>query len=88
MVKLIGRAKRMEGRKNEVMVSPVFVPVENQLSRVDDVFNGVLVTGDETGDVMFYGKGAGKLPTASAVIADATSSNVMVEMPSVYTSLG
>ena len=70
VVKLIGRAKRMEGRKNEVMVSPVFVPVENQLSSVDDVFNGVLVKGDETGDVMFYGKGAGKLPTASAVIAD------------------
>ena len=70
VVKLIGRAKRMEGRKNEVMVSPAFVPVENQLSSVDDVFNGVLVKGDETGDVMFYGKGAGKLPTASAVIAD------------------
>ena len=65
VVKLIGRAKRMEGRKNEVMVSPVFVPVENQLSSVDDVFNGVLVKGDETGDVMFYGKGAGKAATAS-----------------------
>lgn len=70
VVKLIGQAKRIADGKNEVMVSPAFVPVENQLSGVDDVFNGVLVKGDETGDVMFYGKGAGKLPTASAVVAD------------------
>lgn len=65
VVKLIGQAKRLEGGKSEVMVSPAFVPVENQLSGVDDVFNGVLVKGDATGEVMFYGKGAGKLPTAS-----------------------
>ena len=64
VVKLIGQAKRIADGKNKVMVSPAFVPVENQLSGVDDVFNGVLVKGDETGDVMFYGKGAGKLPTA------------------------
>ncbi|MGN0625578.1 MAG: homoserine dehydrogenase, partial [Oscillospiraceae bacterium] len=70
VVKLIGQAKRIADGKNEVMVSPAFVPKENQLSGVDDVFNGVLVKGDETGDVMFYGKGAGKLPTASAVVAD------------------
>jgi homoserine dehydrogenase len=37
---------------------------------VDDVFNAIMVRGDATGDVMFYGKGAGKLPTASAVVAD------------------
>ena len=37
---------------------------------MDDVFNGILVRGDSTGDVVFYGKGAGKLPTASAVVAD------------------
>ena len=70
VVKLIGQAKRLEGGKSEVMVSPAFVPVENQLSGVDDVFNGVLVKGDATGEVMFYGKGAGKLPTASAIVAD------------------
>ena len=40
------------------------------LSDINDVFNGILVKGDCTGDVMFYGKGAGKLPTASAVVAD------------------
>lgn len=48
----------------------MFVSHESQLSTVDDVFNGILVTGDATGEVLFYGKGAGKLPTASAVISD------------------
>ena len=42
----------------------------SQLANVDDVFNGIMVRGDATGDVVFYGKGAGKLPTASAVVAD------------------
>lgn len=48
----------------------MFVSRESQLSSVDDVFNGIMVRGDATGDVVFYGKGAGKLPTASAVVAD------------------
>ena len=52
------------------MVSPAFVPFSPQLSSVNDVFNGVLVKGAATVDVMFYGKGAGKMPTASAVVAD------------------
>jgi homoserine dehydrogenase len=43
---------------------------ESLLSEVNDVFNGILVRGDAIGDVMFYGRGAGKLPTASAVVAD------------------
>lgn len=51
-------------------VEPMLVPRSNQLAGVDDVFNAVLVTGDMLGDVVFYGKGAGKLPTASAVVAD------------------
>ena len=42
----------------------------NMLSHVDGVFNAIMVNGDATGDVMFYGKGAGKMPTASAVAAD------------------
>ena len=46
------------------------MPKANQLASVDDVFNAVLVKGDMLGDVVFYGKGAGKLPTASAVVAD------------------
>ena len=48
----------------------MFIEENSQLANVDDVFNGILVRGDATGDVVFYGKGAGKLPTASAVVAD------------------
>ena len=51
-------------------VEPMLVPDNNQLAGVDDVFNAILVKGDMLGDVVFYGKGAGKLPTASAVVAD------------------
>ena len=51
-------------------VEPMMVDSGNQLAGVDDVFNAVLVKGDMLGDVVFYGKGAGKLPTASAVVAD------------------
>ena len=46
------------------------MPESNQLADVNDVFNAVLMQGDMLGDVVFYGKGAGKLPTASAVVAD------------------
>ena len=51
-------------------VEPMLVSNSNQLAGVDDVFNAVLMKGDMLGDVVFYGKGAGKLPTASAVVAD------------------
>ncbi len=51
-------------------VEPMLVPEGNQLAGVNDVFNAVLMQGDMLGDVVFYGKGAGKLPTASAVVAD------------------
>ena len=51
-------------------VSPRMVPASNPLCRIDDVFNGVLVDANMVGEVMFYGPGAGKLPTASAVVAD------------------
>ena len=69
VVKLIGQAK-LGKEQHQVMVTPALVPVDHQLSGVDDVFNAVLIEGDCTGDVMFYGKGAGKMPTASAVVAD------------------
>ncbi len=68
-VKLIGRVRLVDG-KQDIIVAPMFVGNDCQLSSVDDVFNGIMVKGDSTGDVMFYGKGAGKLPTASAVVAD------------------
>ena len=61
-----------EGKEGHmaVGVEPMLVPHTNQLAGVDDVFNAVLMQGDMLGDVVFYGKGAGKLPTASAVVAD------------------
>lgn len=71
VIKLIGQAKRrFNDDKIECMVSPAFVKSTSQLANINDVFNGVLVRGNATGDVVFYGKGAGKLPTASAVVAD------------------
>jgi len=70
VIKLLGRAKIGEDEKVQIAVSPCFISHESQLASVDDVFNGILVRGDATGDVVFYGKGAGKLPTASAVVAD------------------
>lgn len=70
VVKLIARCKRMPDGRLSAMVSPAFLQRESQLAGVDDVFNGILVRGDATGDVVFYGRGAGKLPTASAVVAD------------------
>lgn len=69
VIKLIGRAKEENG-KVSIMVSPALVSKDSQLAGIDDVFNGILVRGNAIGDVVFYGRGAGKLPTASAVVAD------------------
>ncbi|MBQ9098351.1 MAG: homoserine dehydrogenase [Clostridia bacterium] len=68
-VKLIGHAELVDGRVL-AMVSPRLVPCSNPLAGVSDVFNGILVDANMLGECMFYGKGAGKLPTASAVVAD------------------
>ena len=68
-VKLIGHS-RLESDKILAMVSPRLIPASNPLSSINDVFNGILLNGDMVGNVMFYGPGAGKLPTASAVCAD------------------
>lgn len=70
VIKLLGRAKRINDDKIVAMVSPCIVKSFSQLGNVHDVFNAILVRGDAIGDVVFYGKGAGKLPTASAVVAD------------------
>ena len=70
VIKLIGKVDRLENGKVVPAVYPAFVPNDSQLSSVNDVFNAILVNGDAIGDVMFYGRGAGKLPTASAVVAD------------------
>ena len=68
-IKLIGYTEITE-KGLIAMVSPRMIPSNNPLGRIDDVFNGVLVDANMVGEVMFYGPGAGKLPTASAVVAD------------------
>lgn len=70
VIKLIASAKKLDNGQVNVTVCPRFVASHSQLAGVDDVFNAVLIRGDATGDVVFYGKGAGKMPTASAVVAD------------------
>ncbi len=68
-VKLIGHTEKIDG-KIYADVAPYFVPSVNPLSHVDDVFNGILVDANMLGRALFYGAGAGRLPTASAVVAD------------------
>lgn len=68
-IKLIGYVEDIDG-KLLCFVAPMAVPTSNPLARVDGVFNGVLINANMVGEVMFYGPGAGKLPTASAVVAD------------------
>ena len=68
-IKLIGHCTMVDGRIL-AMVSPRLVPESNPIAGVNDVFNGILVKANMVGEVMFYGPGAGKLPTASAVVAD------------------
>lgn len=70
VIKLIARAKKIADDKITVMVTPCFVDSSSMLAGVNGVFNACLVRGDMTGDVLMYGKGAGKLATASAVVGD------------------
>ena len=69
-IKLLGRAIHQEDGKVCAFVAPHLVPGSNPLAGVEDVFNAIAVNGNAVGDVMFYGRGAGKLPTASAVVGD------------------
>lgn len=68
-IKLIAMSEKV-GDKIVARVSPAIVDKDNPLFNVEDVFNAIVVKGDAIGEAMFYGRGAGKLPTASAVIAD------------------
>lgn len=70
VIKLIASAKKVSDDSISVTVGPAFVNNHSQLAGVEDVFNAVLVRGDAVGDTVFYGRGAGKFPTASAVVAD------------------
>lgn len=69
-IKLIGRAKRTENGKVYAFVAPHLIAETSPLASVEGVFNGISVIGDMVGEVMFYGRGAGKHATASAVVAD------------------
>ena len=69
-IKLLGRAVKEDDGRICAYVAPHLVDSEAPLAGVEDVFNAIMVKGDAIGDVMFYGRGAGKLPTASAVVAD------------------
>lgn len=70
VVRLIGRAKKYPDGRLHILVAPMVVEKSCLLSQVNDVFNAILVRGNALGDAVFYGRGAGKLPTASAVVAD------------------
>ena len=69
-IKLLGRALLGADGKVRAYVAPHLIPKDAPLAGVEDVFNAITVRGNAIGDVMFYGRGAGKLPTASAVVAD------------------
>jgi len=69
-IKLLGRAVRLDDGRITAYVAPHLISKTSLLSNVDGVMNGIVVHGNAIGDCMFYGAGAGKLPTASAVVAD------------------
>jgi homoserine dehydrogenase len=72
VIKLLAIAKEDDG-SIEVRVHPVFIPEDTFLAKVDGVYNAVQVEGDLVGTVLFFGRGAGPLPTSSAVVADVVS---------------
>lgn len=70
VIKLIGLAQMGDDGRLDIRVHPMLVPNEHPLSNTQNEFNAIFVKGDAVGDVMFYGRGAGEMPTASAVAAD------------------
>ena len=68
-IKLLAIIKSENGDV-EIRVHPTMIPKKTQLAMIDEVFNGVMVTGDYVGDTLFYGRGAGRNATASAVVGD------------------
>lgn len=73
-IKLIAKVEKLKNGKILPLVMPMVVPFDNLISRVDDVFNAVMVCGNGIDKTLFYGRGAGKLPTASAVLGDVIDS--------------
>ncbi len=82
-VKLLAIAKEADG-EIEVRVHPTLVPEDHLLASVGGVYNAVYIVGDATGSLMFYGKGAGQMPTASAVVSDVVEivENILHQRPS------
>jgi len=68
-IKLLAIAKDDE-QGIDVRVHPAFIPITHPLASVHDVFNAIYIKGDAVGETMFYGRGAGEMPTASAAVAD------------------
>lgn len=68
-IKLLGVAQEVDG-EIEVRVHPVMIPTSHPLASVNDVYNAVFVEGDAVGQTMFFGPGAGQMPTASSVVGD------------------
>ena len=84
VIKLLAIAKEIDGRL-ELRVHPTMIPETHPLANVYDSFNAVFIKGNAVGDLMFYGRGAGELPTGSAVVADVVSilrNNIETENPS------
>jgi homoserine dehydrogenase len=82
-IKLLAIAKEVNG-KVELRVHPTMIPKKHPLANVYDSYNAVFIKGNAVGDLMFYGKGAGDLPTGSAIVSDIVSivrSNVDTENP-------
>ncbi|HZK44301.1 MAG TPA: homoserine dehydrogenase [Syntrophomonadaceae bacterium] len=70
VIKLLAIAKADDNGLIQTRVHPAFIPTDHPLATVNDVFNAVFVRGDAVGEIMHYGRGAGKMPTASAVVGD------------------
>ena len=70
VIKLIAIAKLIDGNRVEARVHPTLLPERSLLANVGGAFNAVCVIGDAVGPTLFYGQGAGEMPTASAVVAD------------------
>lgn len=87
VIKLLGIIKEVEGEL-ELRVHPTMIPERHPLANVNDSFNAVFVKGNAVGDLMFYGKGAGDLPTGSAVVSDIISiirNNISLEAEGLVT---
>lgn len=70
VIKLLGFASQNDDGSVHIFVSPCAIDKKHFLANIENVYNGIVVTGDAVGDVVFIGKGAGKFPTASAVCSD------------------